>query len=126
MLQPGDPGDNKDYYELQVDVAGAVWDTRFDDYNQPRGNGTFGHQEWKSGALRAVYLQENGFYSVELALPFAALAPARVPAPPRPGDVWRLNVYTFRDGQREALVWSPLRGQGNFHFAPRFGRIRFE
>src|SRR5690606_10941477 len=29
MLQPGDPGDNRNYYEVQVDVAGAVWDTRF-------------------------------------------------------------------------------------------------
>ena len=35
MLQPGDPGDNKDYYELQVDVGGAVFDSHFDDYNAP-------------------------------------------------------------------------------------------
>ena len=46
MLQPGDPGDNRDYYEVQVDVAGAVWDTRFDDYNHPVGGGRFGHQVW--------------------------------------------------------------------------------
>src|SRR6201999_3557691 len=49
MLQPGDPHDNRDYYELQVDVAGAVFDSHFDDYNQPiSGVGparTFGHQE---------------------------------------------------------------------------------
>ena len=35
MLQPGDPGDNRDYYELQVDVGGAVFDSHFDDYNAP-------------------------------------------------------------------------------------------
>jgi hypothetical protein len=130
MLQPGDPGDNRDYYELQVDVHGAVFDSHFDDYNQPiTGTGaarTFGHQEWSSAVERAVYVHDRGFWSVELALPWTSFAPARVAIPPRAGDVWRLNLYTFRDGQRQALAWSPLRGQGNFHRASRFGRIRFQ
>jgi hypothetical protein len=130
MLQPGDPGDNRQYVEIQVDVAGAVWDTRFDDYNAPiTGAGAerrFGHQDWSAGLARAVSAG-NGFYAVELALPFAQLAGgARVPVPPRPGDVWRVNLYTFRDGQRQALAWSPLRGEGNFHKASRFGRVQFE
>ncbi|MCU1282490.1 MAG: hypothetical protein JWM53_6036, partial [bacterium] len=63
--------------------------------------------------------------SVEVKLPWRAIAGARVAVPPRPGDVWRLNLYSFRDGQRHALAWSPLRGQGNFHRASRFGRVRF-
>jgi hypothetical protein len=130
MLQPGDPGDNKDYYELQVDVNGAVWDTRFDDYNAPIGGSgkdrTFGHQEWSAALERAVFQQSGSLYTVELALPWTSLSPGRSPIPPRAGDVWRLNLYTFRDGQRQALAWSPLRGQGNFHRATRFGRIRFE
>ena len=127
MLQPGDPGDNRDYYELQVDVNGAVWDTRFDDYNQPiTGTGAdkrFGHQDWQSGVERAVFVQRGGFYAVELALPWASLGPARVPVPPTPHAIWRLNLYAFRDGQRHAVAWSPLRGRGNFHRAERFGRI---
>jgi len=130
MLQPGDPGDNRDYLELQVDVAGAVWDTRFDDYNQPTAGAgptkTFGHQEWDAKLERAVRVQEGAFYAVEAALPWAQVAPARVAVPPKEGDVWRVNVYSFRDGQRRALAWSPLRGQGNFHRASRFGRVRFE
>lgn len=129
MLQPGDPGDNKDYYELQVDVNGAVFDTHFDDYNMPiSGNGNdkrFGHQDWRSQVRRAVSVQQGAFYSVEIALPWAALAPARTAIPPKPGDVWRLNLYSFRDGQRRALAWSPLRGRGNFHRSERFGRVRF-
>ena len=129
MLQPGDPGDNRDYYELQVDVAGAVFDSHFDDYNQPlHGEGaarTFGHQDWSSRVERAVFVQRGSFYAVELALPWAQLATARVPVPPRPGDVWRLQLYSFRDGQRYALAWSPIRGQGNFHRSARFGRVRF-
>jgi hypothetical protein len=34
-----------------------------------------------------------------------------------------MNVYAFRDGQRQSLAWSPLRGRGNFHKSERFGRI---
>jgi hypothetical protein len=130
MLQPGDPGDNRGYFELQIDTAGALWTTRFDDYNQPiqrdaAGRAVrFGHQEWDP-PIRHAQQVHRGWYAVELALPWSAVAPARVPVPPRPGDVWRANVYSFRDGQRDALAWSPILGRGNFHFAPRFGRLRF-
>jgi hypothetical protein len=130
MLQPGDPGDNKDYYELQVDVNGAVFDSHFDDYNAPiTGTGpakVFGHQDWSSKAERAIYVHRKSFWSVEVALPWSSIAGARVAVPPKPGDVWRVDLYSFRDGQRHALAWSPLRGQGNFHKSSRFGRIRFE
>ncbi len=129
MLQPGDLGDNRDYYELQVDVNRAVFDSHFDDYNAPITIGphgkVFGHQEWQSGVERAVYVERGHFYAIELALPWSALGEARVAVPPHPGDVWRLNLYSFRDGQRAALAWSPLRGQGNFHKTARFGRVKF-
>ena len=65
-------------------------------------------------------------YTVELALPWSKITSNRTAVPPRPGDVWRLNLYSFRDGQRLALGWSPIRGQGNFHKSSRFGRVRFE
>jgi hypothetical protein len=128
MLQPGDRGDNRDYYEVQVDVNGAVWDTRFDDYNQPvvRGPGgvRYGHQDWQSGLRRAVH-RGNRSYTVELALPWSSLVKRPgLNVPPRAGDVWRANLYAFRDGQRAALAWSPILGQGNFHKAARFGRIQ--
>jgi hypothetical protein len=129
MLQPGDPGDNRDYYELQVDVNGAVFDSHFDDYNAPiTGTGAerrFGHMDWASQVERAIYRLPGKLWAVEIALPWSSVTGARVPVPPRPGDVWRLNLYSFRDGQRRALAWSPLRGRGNFHRAERFGRVRF-
>jgi hypothetical protein len=130
MLQPGEPSDNRDYYEIQVDVAGAVFDSHFDDYNVPvTGAGAgriYGHQDWSSRIERSARRGE-GFWSVEIALPFAALVPSdRAAIPPRPGDVWRMNLYSFRDGQQQALAWSPLRRQGNFHKAARFGRIQFQ
>ena len=127
-MQPGDPGDNRDYYELQVDVNGAVFDSHFEDYNAPiTGTGSekrFGHQEWSAQLERAIF-RGRGFYSVEVALPWSSLTGARTAIPPHAGDVWRLNLYSFRDGQRRALAWSPLRGRGNFHKSERFGRVRF-
>jgi hypothetical protein len=128
MLQPGDPGDNRDYFEIQVDVAGAVWDTRFDDYNRPITGGPnddnrrFGHQEWKSGIERATR-RDNDTYVIELSVPWTAFGTQRWSGPPHVGDVWRANFYSFRDGQADALAWSPILGRGNFHRAERFGRL---
>ena len=34
-----------------------------------------------------------------------------VTAAPRAGDAWRMNLYPFRDGQRDSLAWSPLLGE---------------
>jgi hypothetical protein len=130
MLQPGDPGDNRGYFEIQIDTAGALWTTRFDDYNRPierdaAGKAVrFGHEDWDP-PLRHAQRVHAGWYAIELQLPWSAVAPARVAVPPRPGDVWRANVYSFRDGQRDSLAWSPIMGKGNFHFAPRFGRLVF-
>ena len=130
MLQPGDPGDNRDYYEIQVDTSGAIFDTHWDDYVTPLQGGpadrVFGHQDWSCAAERAATVERGRSYTIEVALPWRALAPARTAIPPRPGDVWRLNLYSFRDGQRLALGWSPIRNQGNFHRSSRFGRVRFE
>jgi hypothetical protein len=130
MLQPGDLGDNRDYYEIQVDTAGAVFDTHWDDYMMPLQGGpanrVFGHQEWSCDAERAATVDPDRGYVVEVALPWRALAPGRTPIPPHAGDIWRLNLYSFRDGQQLALGWSPIRGQGNFHRSSRFGRIQFQ
>jgi hypothetical protein len=130
MIQPGDFADNKSYFEVQVDVGGAVWDTLFEDYNHPIVDGPagriFGHTSWASGIRRAVAVdQDAGRYTLELALPWAELGRTRVPAPPGDGAVWRVNLYAFRDGQRDATAWSPLLGKGNFHRTSRFGRLRF-
>jgi hypothetical protein len=126
MIQPGDPGDNREYYEIQVDPAGAVWDTRFDDYNRPVGGARFGHQEWSAALRKAATVERGaGRYTLEIALPWSSLASSRASVPPRAGDTWRVNVYSFRDGQRDALAWSPTLGQGNFHRSARFGRVVF-
>jgi len=133
MVQPGDFTDNKSYYEIQVDVNGAVFDTAWDDYNQPITGGpeeatkVFGHMDWSSGLKQAISIDKGKGYTVELAIPWTAFAKARegVSSPPKVGDTWHVNFYSFKDGQRQALAWSPIMGQGNFHKSIRFGRIVF-
>lgn len=131
MIQPGDPGDNRQYLELQVDVADARWTTWFDDYNEPitaspDGQRRFGHQEWSPTLRTGVQVdRDHGVYTLEVGLAWRDIPAARVPVPPREGAVWRMNVYSFREGQRDALAWSPLLGEGNFHRAARFGRVTF-
>ena len=128
MIQPGDPGDNKDYYEIQVDTKLAIWDTHFDDYNQPvnAAKGEFGHMEWTAGVKSAVTIDKEKGYVLEMSVPWKSFEKPRVAAPPAPGDTWRINFYSFRDGQGKALAWSPIIQPGsNFHKSERFGKVTF-
>jgi hypothetical protein len=132
MLDPEGDGDNRDYYELQINPQGLVFDSQFDDYNQPRvlPDGPFGHQDFDSHVRRAVTLRgsldnpndvDEG-YVVEAALPFRSLAKIRR-HPPAAGDEWRANFYVMKNNG--GVSWSPILGQGNFHRASRFGRLKF-
>jgi hypothetical protein len=132
MLDPDGDGDNKDYYEIQVNPQNLTFDSQFDDYNLPKGgpSGPFGHQEWSAALESAVRVHgtlddpsaEDQGYTVELRLPWSSLTKARR-APPGPGDTWRMNLYAMKDNG--GVAWSPILGQGNFHRASRFGRVHF-
>ena len=130
MIDPDGDGDNKDYYEIQINPQNLIFDSRFDDYNQPRGGGTFGYQRWRANIESAVALSgtldddsdvDKG-YIVEARLPWSSLIKAQR-APPRPGDTWRMNFYAMQNNG--GVAWSPILGQGNFHRASRFGRVTF-
>ncbi len=58
MIDPDGDGDNKDYYELQVNPQNLVFDTQYDGYNSPNGNGRgpFGHEEWSANLESAIVL----------------------------------------------------------------------
>jgi hypothetical protein len=132
MIDPDGDGDNRDYYELQLSPQNLVFDSRFDDYNQPRGGdaGPFGHEDWNADVESAVALDgtldapgdEDRGYMVEARVALASFAAAKR-TPPAPGDVWRMNFYAIEGNA--GLSWSPILGQGNFHRASRFGRVVF-
>lgn len=130
MLDPDGDGDNLDYYEVQISTQNAAFDSQFDGYNLPRGgpSGPFGHEDWSSQRESAVALtgtldrddDEDEGYTVEIALPWAAFSKAKS-APPREGDVWRVNLYAMK--RNGGVGWSPILGEGNFHRASRFGKL---
>jgi hypothetical protein len=133
MIDPDGDGDNQDYYELQVNPQNLVFDSQFDGYNAPKGgpSGPFGHEEWSAALESAVRVhgtlddptdRDQG-YTVELRLPWSSLAKAKQ-SPPAPGDTWRMNFYAMKDNG--GVGWSPILGQGNFHRASRFGRVRWD
>jgi hypothetical protein len=118
MLQPGNPGDNRDYYELQIDVNGAIWDTHFDDYNAPivqgPGGQRFGHQEWIARVQRAVVVHRAaGRYSVEIAWPWSSLVRARTPSPAAPGRPLAHQPVQLprRSARRDGVVADTRAGQ---------------
>jgi hypothetical protein len=132
MIDPDGDGDNKDYYEIQINPQNLVFDTQYDDYNSPKGSpsGPFGHEEWSAGLTSAVVVHgtldddtdvDQG-YTVEAKIPWASFTKAQH-APPRPGDAWRMNFYAMKNNGGTA--WSPILGMGNFHRASRFGRVKW-
>ncbi len=129
VIQPGDPGDNVHYFQIEIDPRGAVFDSQWADYNTPilaTSPVTFGYQAWSSQVYRMTTVVAHKGYFVEMAIPWSAF-PSRpnVRIPPRPGDVWRMNFYVFTAGMRQSVAWSPILGQGNYHRVSRFGRVQF-
>ena len=130
MIDPDGDGDNRDYYEIQIGPQNLVFDSQFDDYNQPRTlpDGPFGHQDWTARAKTAVSVRgtinqpedRDEGYTVEAQIPWSSFSKAKS-VPPRPGEQWRMNFYAMRNNG--GLAWSPILGKGNFHKASRFGRI---
>ena len=132
MIDPGPEGDNEDYYEIQIGPQNLVFDTQFDKYMEPKTepDGPFGHQEWASNLKSAVVVDgtldkpgdEDKGYVVEASIPWKSFAKAKT-TPPALGDIWRINLYAMQ--ANDGVAWSPILGQGTFHKASRFGKIRF-
>jgi hypothetical protein len=130
MVDPDGDGDNKDYYELQINPQNKVFHSNYDTYNAPKTepNGPFGHEDWDPKLKSAVVVKgtldkaddKDEGYVVEVAIPWAAFAKA-ANHPPKLGDSWRMNFYAMQ--QNGGVAWSPIMGQGNFHKASRFGRV---
>lgn len=131
MIDPEGDGDNEDYYEIQINPQNLVFDSRFDTYNKPRvePDGPFGHQDWSAKLESAVSIQgtldndedDDQGYTVEVRIPWSSFDKAK--SAPKAGDAWRMNLYAMHDNS--GVGWSPILGQGNFHRATRFGRVRW-
>lgn len=133
MVDPDGDGDNVNYYELQINPQNKIFKSQFDGYNAPRGGdfGPFGHEDWTPGLKSAVQIKgtldksddKDEGYVVEVAIPWTAYAKGAATLPPKNGDTWRMNFYAMQDNG--GVAWSAIMGQGNFHKATRFGRVKF-
>lgn len=133
MIDPDGDGDNVDYYEIQVNPQNKVFKSRFDRKNVPvtEPQGPFGHEDWDPKMKTAVTVKgtidkhddKDEGYTVEIAIPWSAFEKGAKNRPPKPGDQWRMNFYAMANNGGTA--WSPILGRGNFHTAPRFGRVNW-
>lgn len=121
-------GDNHEYYELEINALGTVWDLFLPKPYKDDGKAM---NAWEIRGLQSAVFVDGTLndprdrdrgWSVELALPWRVLGEqARRPAPPREGDQWRVNfsrvqwpietsagTYVKSAGAREDnWVWSP-------------------
>lgn len=135
MIDPEGDGDNKDYYEIQVNPQNLVFDTRYDSYNRPMKlpDGPFGHQDWSSEVKSAVSVSgtiddpkdKDEGYVVEMKVPWGPLGAhtGKPGSAPKPGTRFRVNLYAMQNNG--GVAWSPILKQGNFHKASRFAYVTF-
>jgi Carbohydrate family 9 binding domain-like len=138
-------GDTLEYYEFEINALNTGWDLFL---YKPYRHGGKAQNSWDIPEIRtAVHIdgtlnQPNDIdrgWPVEIAFPWKALAEyAHKPAPPNPGDVWRVNFsrvewqvdivggkYVKKPGTKEDnWVWSP-QGVVDMHVPEKWGRVRF-
>ena len=138
-------GDNHHYYELEINALGTEWDLFL---IKPYRDGAPAINAWDIQGLKtAVHLDgtlndpsdtDRG-WSVEIAIPWKVLAEAAGrPAPPAPGDVWRVNFSRVQwqldiveggyvkkpDTPENNWVWSP-QGLVAMHYPEMWGEVLF-
>ena len=138
-------GDTLEYYEFEINALNTGWDLFL---NKPYRHGGKADNGWEIPGLKTAVSvrgtlnnpsdRDEG-WTVEMAFPWKVLAEfAHKPAPPRPGDEWRVNFsrvewqHQVRDGRYEKIkglkednwVWSP-QGIINMHVPEKWGIVRF-
>jgi hypothetical protein len=138
-------GDNHEYYEFEINALNTTWDLLLP---RPYKDGGKAVNSWEIPGLKTA-VHVNGTlndpadtdkgWSVELAFPWKVLGElAYKPAPPRPGDQWRVNFsrvewrhevvdgkYRKLAGRREDnWVWSP-QGVIDMHRPEKWGYVQF-
>ncbi len=138
-------GDHHEYYEIEINALNTEWDLFLP---RPYRDGGPAVNAWEIPGLKTAVSvngtlndpsDEDHGWSVEMAIPWSVLGEyANRPAPPRDGDVWRVNFsrvewhhevvggrYRKVSGLREDnWVWSP-QGVIDMHRPERWGLVRF-
>ncbi|MBK8480449.1 MAG: carbohydrate-binding family 9-like protein [Proteobacteria bacterium] len=125
-------GDGRDYIELQVNPAGAIFDSYLSDYRE-------NDNAWNSAIEAAVQVDGtldrrddvDRSWTVELFLPWRDVRGKEgvvgLGTPPSLGDRWRINFFRLdapKGKAQLAVGWSPPL-VGDFHKVDRFGELVF-
>jgi hypothetical protein len=103
LLSP--KGSAEEYYQVVVNSAGVVYDSRS------------AKKDWNANVATATAIDEKG-WTLVLRVPFADLGVSE----PKPGDVWRANL-SHNSSRPERSSWAPV--YESFLEVERFGRIVF-
>ncbi len=136
-------GDNHRYYEFEINALNTVRDLLL---TQPYRDGGSALDNWDiKGMKTAVHIDgtinnardiDSG-WSVEVAMPWKALAECAPQSPPKPGQQWRVNFsrvqwntakigksYQKKHNPEHNWVWSP-QGLINMHYPEMWGIVQF-
>jgi hypothetical protein len=143
-------GDARNYYEFEINAAGATWDLQMD---KPYSDGGNFNSNWNINNLKkAIFLNGtlnnptdiDSFWTIELAIPFSAFDEYSNVKQPNDGTKWKLNLLRVQwnfdiDDEKyvkkidkngkllrsDFWVWSPQK-QVNMHIPKRWGIVEFK
>ncbi len=137
-------GDTKNYYEFEMNALNTVWDLLL--VNAYRDGSPSAIDSWDIQGLKtAVHIDgsindpsdKDKGWSVEVAIPWKVLEECSQGAPPKHGDVWRVNFsrvewdtdiangeYIKKNAPEHNWVWSP-QGIINMHYPELWGYVIF-
>lgn len=120
------------YFNIEMNVRGA-----FLDQHHPGGPGTQAEPNW-NGANISIATSVDGTlnddsdtdrsWTLEVAIPFENFRKVAQNTPPKPGDVWHLNLNRLGGKTNfQHSQWSPGKTERpNFHAPQYFGHVIFE
>ncbi|MCC6442467.1 MAG: carbohydrate-binding family 9-like protein [Armatimonadetes bacterium] len=127
-------GDLTRYFELEISPRNVTFDALIHNPTGQRANLEVDLGWELEGWETAVFVDgtlndrtdTDRLWTVEMAIPFASLAP-ECRAAPKPGDAWRANFYRIDlTPTPEFSGWSPtLVTPANYHVPTRFGKLVF-
>jgi hypothetical protein len=129
FLDPDDDG--RDYLELEVNALSTVFDLIMDKPYRDGGksDSAFDVEGLKSavhvdGTLNDDSDRDRG-WTMELAIPWAALQRIGVSGPPKAGARWRMEMGRAPGRPRARFsTWSP-HGRGDMHMPEKWGYVEF-
>ncbi|MAT13687.1 MAG: hypothetical protein CMJ46_00265 [Planctomyces sp.] len=125
------PDDSDNYFNIEMNVNKA-----FLEGSHPEGINTKPKEKWRCEGIKIATTVEgtlnddsdtDSYWILEAAIPFSAFAHVAKNTPPKPGDVWRLNLNRLGgETNQQYSQWSPsTTEEPQFHSPKDFGRVHY-